>query len=167
MALNSSRRPFALPSPHAPRCWCCSAVRTKPRFAGMKLRTKLNPVLESWRHCLGKGMPTLTAHWPTGWEASGPPTAVNKVARAIAMEARLAAADTEYGALEAMAFEAEGLRSQIRDQARLASAYRGVAASPTKGMLRDASEAASNQAQRQSRSLRIRSTQRGVFARAR
>ena len=52
------------------------------------------------------------------------------------MEARLAAADTEYGALEAMAFGVEGLRSQIRDQARLASAYRGVAASPTKGMLR-------------------------------
>ena len=69
----------------------------------------------------------------------------NKAARAIAMEARLAAADTEYGALEAMAFEIEGLRSQIRDQARLASAYRGVAASPTKRMLRDASEAASNQ----------------------
>ena len=69
----------------------------------------------------------------------------NKAARAIAMEARLAAADTEYGVLEAMAFEVEGLRSQIRDQARLASAYRGVAASPTKGMLRNASEAASNQ----------------------
>ncbi|MEE2660498.1 MAG: hypothetical protein VYC41_02800 [Planctomycetota bacterium] len=69
----------------------------------------------------------------------------NKAARAIAMEARLAAADTEYGALEAMAFEVEGLRSQIRGKARLASAYRGVAASPTKGMLRNASEAASNQ----------------------
>lgn len=69
----------------------------------------------------------------------------NKAARAIAMEARLAAADTEYGVLEAMAFEVEGLRSQIRDQARLASAYRGVAASPTKGMLRNASEAANNQ----------------------
>ncbi|MAW42148.1 MAG: hypothetical protein CMJ30_07040 [Phycisphaerae bacterium] len=69
----------------------------------------------------------------------------NKAARAIAMEARLAAADTEYGALEAMAFEVEGLRTQIRDQARLASAFREVAASPTKRMLRDESEAASNE----------------------
>ena len=54
------------------------------------------------------------------------------------MEARLAAADTEYGALEAMAFEAEGVRSQIRDQARLASAFRGGGFT-LKMILRDAS----------------------------
>ena len=86
----------------------------------------------------------------------------NKAARSIAMEARLAAADTEYGALEAMAFEAEGVRSQIRDQARLASAFREVAASPSKMILRDASNEASNK--RNDRAEAYESARRNVEA---
>ena len=93
---------------------------------------KLNPVLElaalSWQ-----GDADATAHWPTGWKLRAT-NGQNKAARAIG-HGLVSPLHTEYGALEAMAFEAEGLRSQIRNQARLASAYRGVAASPTKSML--------------------------------
>ena len=91
-----------------------------------------------------QGMPTLTAHWPTGWEFRAT-NGQNKAARAIGN--RLAAADTST-VHSNVAFEAEGLENQIRNQARLASAYRGVAPLHEEHAAR-ASEAASNQ-QRQS-----------------
>ena len=145
MALNSSRRPFAFALTACASMLVLLGCEDEASVRRAEAQDKIESGARELAALSWQGDADAYRSLANRLGSLRATNGQNKAARAIAMEARLAAADTEYGALEAMAFEVEGLRSQIRDQARLASAYRGVAASPTKSMLRDASEAASNQ----------------------
>ena len=145
MALNSSRRPFAFALTACASMLVLLGCEDEASVRRAEAQDKIESGARELAALSWQGDADAYRSLANRLGSLRATNGQNKAARAIAMEARLAAADTEYGALEAMAFEVEGLRSQIRNQARLASAYRGVAASPTKSMLRDASEAASNQ----------------------